>query len=57
MMLTNSTGPGVFKKILHETRNMSPEERAEYLESCQDLAQLHDAASHEGQTKVLYVTE
>jgi hypothetical protein len=33
---------------------MSPEERAEYLETCQDIAQLHDAAAHEGQTKVQY---
>lgn len=51
------SGPGIFKKILEETRNMSPEERAEYLESCQELMELHDAAAHEGQTKVQYQTQ
>lgn len=33
---------------------MSPEERAEYLENCAELAQIHASGAHEGQTEVMY---
>lgn len=45
-------GPGIFKKILEDTKNMSPEERAEYLENCRELAEVHKSSALQGQTKV-----
>ncbi|KAI9475956.1 MAG: hypothetical protein EXX96DRAFT_485821 [Benjaminiella poitrasii] len=51
------TGPGVFKQIFRDTRTMSPEERAEYLENCADLAQIHESSAKEGQTKVPDIKE
>lgn len=45
-------GPGVFQNILQGTANRSSEERAEYLENCADLAQIHASGAHEGQTEV-----
>lgn len=44
-------GPGLFKKIIEETRTMSPEERGEYLETCQELAAIHDYSARHGQSK------
>lgn len=46
-------GPGVFQQILQATGSMSPEERAEYLENCAELAQIHATGAHEGQTEVM----
>lgn len=46
-------GPGIFKTILEDTKNMSPEERAEYLENCQELAEIHKSSAMEGQTQVI----
>ncbi|KAI8387492.1 hypothetical protein BD560DRAFT_382657 [Blakeslea trispora] len=51
------TGPGIFKKILEDTRTMSPEERAEYLEGCEELAEIHYSSAHEGQTKTPDLSE
>ncbi|RCI02691.1 Ubiquitin carboxyl-terminal hydrolase isozyme L3, partial [Rhizopus stolonifer] len=46
------TGPGLFKQILEDTRTMSPDERAEYLENSKELAVLHASSAHQGQTQV-----
>ncbi|KAI8047755.1 hypothetical protein BDF21DRAFT_433884 [Thamnidium elegans] len=43
-------GPGLFSKIIEDTRNMSPDERGEYLESCKELAELHDYGARHGQS-------
>ncbi|KAG2202142.1 hypothetical protein INT47_008114 [Mucor saturninus] len=45
-------GPGLFSKIIEDTSNMSPEERGEYLETCQELAKIHDSAARQGQSKI-----
>ncbi|CEP14367.1 hypothetical protein [Parasitella parasitica] len=50
-------GSGVFQTILQETRNMSPMERAEYLEKCADLAEIHAISANEGQTETPDITE
>ncbi|GAN00919.1 ubiquitin carboxyl-terminal hydrolase isozyme L3 [Mucor ambiguus] len=50
-------GPGVFQTILQATGSMSPEERAEYLENCAELAQIHASSAHEGQTETPDITE
>lgn len=44
-------GPGLFSKIIDDTCNMSPEERGEYLETCRELAEIHDYGAHHGQSK------
>lgn len=43
-------GPGLFAKIIDDTCNMSPDERGEYLETCQELAEIHDFGARQGQT-------
>ncbi|KAI8070568.1 ubiquitin carboxyl-terminal hydrolase isozyme L3 [Gilbertella persicaria] len=45
------TGPGLFEQILEDTRTMSPDERAEYLENSKELAVLHASSAHQGQTQ------
>ncbi|KAI8643135.1 hypothetical protein BD408DRAFT_475498 [Parasitella parasitica] len=50
-------GPGVFQTILQDTYNMSPKERAEYLENSADLAEIHASGAHEGQTGTPDITE
>lgn len=44
--------PGVFSKIVEETKDMSPSERGEYLETCQELAKIHDDAARHGQSTI-----
>lgn len=45
-------GPGPFTKIIEDTRNMSPEERGEYLLTCQELAKIHDSGARQGQSRI-----
>lgn len=49
--LFTSTG-SIFSKIVEETSGMSPLERGEYLETCQELAKIHDDAARHGQSRV-----
>ncbi|CAO3656855.1 unnamed protein product [Mucor hiemalis] len=44
--------PGLFSRIVEETKGMSPSERAEYLETCEELAKVHDDAARFGQSSV-----
>ncbi|KAI9281893.1 hypothetical protein BY458DRAFT_498349 [Sporodiniella umbellata] len=43
-------GPGLFHDIIEEAKNMSVEERSEYLESSKELAEVHQGAASVGQT-------
>lgn len=46
-------GPGLFSQIVEDTKGMSPSERAEYLEKCEELAKVHDEAARSfGQSEV-----
>ncbi|KAG0185549.1 Ubiquitin carboxyl-terminal hydrolase isozyme L3 [Apophysomyces sp. BC1034] len=52
--LTNNediVGPGLFRQIIEDTRQMSLDERVEYLETCQTLASVHASSAQEGQTR------
>ncbi|KAI9344107.1 hypothetical protein BD770DRAFT_397681 [Pilaira anomala] len=44
-------GSGLFTKIIEDTKNMSPEERGEYLEGCPALAELHEYGAKHGQSE------
>ena len=45
-------GDGILKKIYEETKNLSPLEKAKYLEESKDLASVHSEYSVKGQTTV-----
>lgn len=45
-------GDGTLKKIYEETKNLSPMEKAKYLEQSKDLASVHSEYSVKGQTSV-----
>ena len=47
-------GPGLFHEIIEKAKNMTPDERAELLESNEKLASVHKDAGDEGQTRVMY---
>ncbi|KAI9319378.1 hypothetical protein BX666DRAFT_1467909 [Dichotomocladium elegans] len=44
-------GPGLFNDIIKKAKRLSPEERAELLEGCEALANVHESGAQEGQTK------
>ena len=48
-------GPGLFQDLINKADSMTPEERAELLEGCEQLANVHATGAQEGQTKVLYI--
>ena len=45
-------GPGIFRNLIDEAKDMSPEERAELLENSKELADIHGACAQAGQTQV-----
>lgn len=45
-------GPGLFQDLINKADGMTPEERAELLEGCEQLANVHETGAQEGQTKV-----
>lgn len=45
-------GPGLFQDLMNKAEGMTPEERAELLEGCEQLANVHESGAQEGQTKV-----
>lgn len=45
-------GPGLFQDLINKAEGMTPEERAELLEGCEQLANVHESGAQEGQTKV-----
>ncbi|KAL1934985.1 hypothetical protein VTP01DRAFT_4125 [Rhizomucor pusillus] len=44
-------GPGLFKDIVNKAQNLTPDERAELLEGCEELASAHATGAQEGQTQ------
>ncbi|CDS11182.1 hypothetical protein LRAMOSA03445 [Lichtheimia ramosa] len=44
-------GPGLFQDLINKADGMTPEERAELLEGCEQLANVHETGAQEGQTK------
>ena len=45
---------GFLAKFLDDTKNDSPEVRAEKLEKNEELSQAHDEVAHQGQTQVIF---
>ncbi|KAG2225894.1 hypothetical protein INT45_006590 [Circinella minor] len=44
-------GPGLFRNLIDEAKDMSPEERAELLENSKELADIHGTCAQAGQTQ------
>ncbi|KAI8138935.1 hypothetical protein BJV82DRAFT_660216 [Fennellomyces sp. T-0311] len=44
-------GPGLFHDIIKKASQMTPEERAELLEGCEQLANVHETGAKDGQTR------
>lgn len=42
----------MFQDLINKADGMTPEERAELLEGCEQLANVHETGAQEGQTKV-----
>ncbi|KAI9497261.1 hypothetical protein BDB00DRAFT_805702 [Zychaea mexicana] len=45
-------GPGLFRNLIDQSKDMSPEERAEMLENSKELADIHKTCAQAGQTQV-----
>ncbi|KAL7330253.1 ubiquitinyl hydrolase 1 [Mucor circinelloides] len=50
-------GDGLFKRIFDATREMTYEERGEYLESCSELAKLHHKSACSGQSHTPHIDD
>lgn len=48
--LHTSIGPGLFKDIIEQAKNMSMDERIELLENSKELASVHESGASDGQT-------
>lgn len=55
--MNRKKGPGLFKRIIEEARDLSPEERAVVLENSTELAQIHQTCAQDGQTHVPDINE
>ncbi|KAL9544190.1 hypothetical protein PS6_008890 [Mucor atramentarius] len=55
--ITNACGDGLFKRIFDATREMTYEERGEYLESCSELAKLHHKSACSGQSHTPHIDD
>lgn len=49
--INGAVGPGLFKDIVNKAQNLTPDERAELLEGCEELASAHATGAQEGQTQ------
>lgn len=47
-----NVGLGLFRNLIDQAKDMSPEERAELLENSKELAELHHTSAQAGQTQV-----
>ncbi|KAI8144194.1 hypothetical protein BJV82DRAFT_608634 [Fennellomyces sp. T-0311] len=50
-------GPGLFHDLIEESKDMSPDERAEMLEKSKELADIHMTCAQEGQTQAPDISE